>query len=154
MTKPIRTLFLFPFLSLVLAATAMASSPVEPPQKCEQCGMDRERFAYSRMIVEYADGSKAGVCSIHCAAADMAKGAGKAVKTLRVADYNTREILDANIATWVVGGKAKGVMTGVPKWAFADRKEALTFVKAFGGKVTPFKKVFAASKAEVAEWGR
>jgi nicotinic acid phosphoribosyltransferase len=116
--------------------------------------MDRERFAYSRMIVEYADGSIAGVCSIHCAAADMAKKGGTAVKAFKVADYNTRMLQDAKAATWVVGGKAKGVMTGVPKWAFAGRKDALAFVDASGGKVTPFRKVLSASKAEVAEWGR
>ncbi len=137
-------------LCLVLAAfAARAASPVEDPKACQQCGMDRVRFAHSRMIVEYADGSVTGICSIHCAAADIKKHAGKAVKSLKVADYGTKELTDAKNATWVVGGKQKGVMTGVPKWAFAKSSDAQAFVKESGGKVTPFRDVMKAAEAEV-----
>jgi len=34
--------------------------------------MDREKFAHSRVFVQYDDGSVLGTCSIHCAAVDQA----------------------------------------------------------------------------------
>lgn len=141
-------------LLLPAAVPAQPAGPVEEPAKCVQCSMDRTRFAHSRMVVEYADGSSAGVCSIHCAAADMMKNGDKKVAALKVADYGTKELTDARKATWVAGGKAKGVMTGVPKWAFARKADALAFIKENGGKVTTFDKVLRASRKEVAEFGR
>jgi copper chaperone NosL len=139
------------FLFLLAASVAaFAAGPVEAPKSCEQCGMDRTVFAHSRMIVGYADGSTVGVCSIHCAAADMKRQAGKQVSSLKVADFTTKELTDAGTATWVVGGRKKGVMTFVPKWAFASEKDALAFVGEFGGKATPFEEVMKAAKGEVA----
>ncbi len=39
---------------------------------CKHCGMDREKFGHSRMLIEYEDGSAVGTCSIHCAAVELA----------------------------------------------------------------------------------
>ena len=39
---------------------------------CAYCGMDRAKFAHSRMYIVYDDGSTFGACSIHCTAVDMA----------------------------------------------------------------------------------
>jgi nitrous oxide reductase accessory protein NosL len=142
-------------LSLLFAgATAFAAAPVEEPAACVQCSMDRTRFAHSRMVVEYDDGSSSGVCSIHCAAADLLKNKGKKVAALKVADYGTKELTDARKATWVVGGKVKGVMTGIPKWAFAKKADAQAFIKENGGAITTFDKMLRASKKEVAAFAR
>jgi nitrous oxide reductase accessory protein NosL len=133
---------------LVTCAAAFADGTVEPPKSCEKCGMDRTMFAHSRMIVEYGDGTTVGVCSIHCAAADMKQQGAKQVTSLKVADFTTKVLTDARTAAWVVGGKKKGVMTAVPKWAFADEKNAQAFVKEDGGNVTPFEEVLKAASAE------
>ncbi|HEX2770467.1 MAG TPA: nitrous oxide reductase accessory protein NosL, partial [Geobacteraceae bacterium] len=63
---------------------------------------------------------------------------GKQVKSLKVADYNSRKLIDARPATWVIGGSKQGVMTEVPKWAFAKKDDAQKFVKENGGRVTTF----------------
>jgi hypothetical protein len=138
-------------LALALMVAATAAFAVEPPQKCEQCGMDRDRFSHSRTVVQYPDGSSAGLCSIHCAAADLRKKGVKKGWTVKVADYGTKELVDARSAAWVAGGKVRGVMTGVPKWAFASKADAKAFIAENGGKLSTFDKALRASTKEVEE---
>ena len=44
---------------------------------CKYCGMNREKFGHSRMLIEYDDGLSVGTCSVHCAAVDLARNIGK-----------------------------------------------------------------------------
>lgn len=141
---------------LVLAAATFclaAGLTVEAPADCQQCGMNRTTFSHSRMVVTYKDGSSTGVCSINCAATDMQQQPGKAVKSFRVGDYNSKKLIDARTATWVIGGKQQGVMTQHAKWAFADRKAAAAFVKENGGTIATFKEALAAAEKELKEAG-
>ena len=39
--------------------------------ECLYCGMDRQKFAHSRILIEYEDDSE-GFCSLHCAAINLA----------------------------------------------------------------------------------
>jgi nitrous oxide reductase accessory protein NosL len=138
-------------LFLVTTGAALAGpATVEAPASCVQCGMDRTRFDRSRTVITYADGSTAGLCSIHCAAADMKQHSGE-VQSLLVADYATKKLIPARDAVWVVGGSRKGVMTSPAKWAFGSKKEALKFVAENGGEITPFDTVMRAVEDEVAE---
>ena len=123
---------------LFTGGAAVAAGKVENPPSCQQCGMDREFFAQSRMLIVYADGSSAGECSLNCAVVEMKQNRGKKVKSLLVADYNTKELLEASTAAWVVGGRKGGVMTSEAKWAFAGKEAAQKFVWENGGKVTTF----------------
>ena len=66
--------------------------------------MDRVAFSYSRMTIVYADGTSSGTCSLNCAAVEMKENKGKKVKSLNVADFNSRKLMDARAATWVIGG--------------------------------------------------
>ncbi|GFO69790.1 NosL family protein [Geomonas limicola] len=135
------------FLLLSLAAmfcalTAFAQSEVEAPKSCKQCGMDRTMFAHSRMLVVYADGSQAGTCSLHCATRELREHPDKKVAALKVADYDSRALIDAPGATWVIGGEKSGVMTDEAKWAFAGKEAAQSFVKASGGRVAGFQQAW------------
>ena len=112
---------------------------------CKFCGMNRETFAHSRMLIEYRDGSKVGVCSLHCAALEIASNPGNKPKAVRVADYNTKELLDAETAVWVVGGDKQGVMTQRAKWAFGDKAAAEAFVKEHGGMLAGFDEAIKAA---------
>src|SRR5512138_257513 len=121
--------------SVVLAVSAadVAQSP-----SCRQCGMDREKFSHSRMLIAYEDGSTVGTCSLHCAAVELANTIDKMPTMVSVADYDSRELLDVDKAVWVMGGSKKGVMTGQPKWAFATKESAERFIKANGGRIVDF----------------
>lgn len=143
-----RIAFLLMFLFLTCAA-AGAADTVENPKHCSQCGMDRSAFDRSRMLIVYADGSSAGVCSLHCAARELEKNKDKQVKSLMVADYNSRELIGAKTAVWVIGGRKAGVMTNAAKWAFAGEKDAREFVTENGGKVASFDEAMTAAAREV-----
>jgi len=134
-------------LVLSLGSVCLAAEKVEAPDSCKQCGMDRTKFAHSRMVVTYSDGSSAGTCSINCVVTDM-KATKKAVKSFQVADYNSKKLTDATSATWVIGGSKKGVMTKIPKWAFAEKTSALAFIKSNGGKLATFDETLKAAENE------
>lgn len=125
--------------------TALADEDVKASPACRHCGMDREKFASSRMVIEYDDGSAVGTCSIHCAAVDLSVTLDKAPKTLKVADMATRQLIDAEKASWVLGGGKPGVMTKRAKWAFADRPAAEAYAKEVGGTVVGFEEAMKAS---------
>ncbi len=105
---------------------------------CKYCGMDREKFGHSRMLIEYDDGTSVGTCSIHCVAVDLALNIDKTPKALMVGDARTKKLVDAEKATWVVGGNKPGVMTKRAKWAFETKEDAEKFVKENGGALSSF----------------
>ena len=145
-------ILMFLLLCLVLPYPAVSANPaVEAPKACQQCGMDRTTFAHSRMLIEYAANSVVGLCSLHCAAEELAKHKEKPVNSLKVADYKTKVLIDAGKAIWVIGGGKKGVMTFVPKWAFLQKEDAQAFVQENGGEVTTFEAALKAAKAELVE---
>ncbi|MBC8018288.1 MAG: nitrous oxide reductase accessory protein NosL [Verrucomicrobia bacterium] len=138
-------------LILSLGTVCLAADKVEAPDACVHCGMDRTKFGHSRMVVSYTDGSSAGTCSLNCVFTDLSKNKGKSVKSYQVADYNTRKLIDAKSAAWVIGGSKKGVMTPVAKWAFVDKKDADVFIKTNGGKSATFDEALKAAEKEQAD---
>ncbi|MBV5340972.1 MAG: nitrous oxide reductase accessory protein NosL [Deltaproteobacteria bacterium] len=130
--------------------TAMESAhaDVKMHQACPHCGMDREKFAHSRMLITYSDGTSVGVCSIHCVVTELKAQKGKVIKMVEVADLNTKKLVDAEKATWVIGGSKKGVMTRNPKWAFAQKADAIAFISKNGGQLATYKDVLALAGKE------
>jgi nitrous oxide reductase accessory protein NosL len=137
-------------LLLIGGTLALAQEDVGAFRECQYCGMDRKAYGFSRMVVRYQDGSSAGVCSLHCAVTEMAANPGKPVRQLQVADRDTRELVDAEGATWVLGGRKRGVMTMRAKWAFATRAAAEAFLREQGGELVPWEKALEAAREDVA----
>ena len=133
------------YVVAVPAAQAAQPSDVLKSPACQQCSMDRGKFSHSRMLIEYQDGSTVASCSLHCVAVELANSMDRIPVMLRVADYDSRELLDAESAVWVVGGSKKGVMTAHPKWAFASRGKAERFVKENGGSIASFDEAIEAA---------
>ncbi|MHB8836026.1 MAG: nitrous oxide reductase accessory protein NosL [Candidatus Methylomirabilia bacterium] len=125
-------------LSLSFSAAAAADKDIEKIPSCQYCGMDREKFGATRMLVEYANGTAIGTCSIHCAAVDLAQSFGKEIKALKVADYRSGRLIDAEKAIWVIGAGLPGVMAAKSRVAFADKGEAESFRKEKGGETADF----------------
>jgi copper chaperone NosL len=126
------------YLSIAATVQAAPQTDVAKSPSCRQCGMDRGKFSHSRMLIEYEDGSTVGSCSLHCAAVELANTIDKIPVMLSVADYDSKELIDADTAVWVMGGSKKGVMTGQAKWAFSSREPAERFIKANGGSIVSF----------------
>jgi nitrous oxide reductase accessory protein NosL len=112
---------------------------------CKYCGMDREKFAHSRMLIEYTDGTAVGTCSIHCAAVDLALNIDKSPKAVMVGDYSTTALIDAEKAMWVLGGSPMGVMTRNAKWAFLQKGDAEKFIGLNGGKLGTYDEAMKAA---------
>jgi copper chaperone NosL len=120
------------------ALTVFAQDDIKQTPTCKYCGMDRQQFSHSRMHVDYDDGSFRGTCSLYCAALDLALTLGKTPTAIKVADYGTKKLINAEKAAWVVGGSVQGVMTRNAKWAFENKADAETFIKQNGGRLASF----------------
>jgi copper chaperone NosL len=135
-----RTFIFCTTLLFIFAMTtaAPAQDDVTKHPSCKYCGMDREKFAHSRMHIEYTDGTVVGTCSLHCAAVDLALNIDKTPKVVLVGDYNTKALIDAEKATWILGGSKMGVMTRNAKWAFLQKGDAEKFISQNGGKLAKY----------------
>ena len=112
---------------------------------CGHCGMDRNQFEHTRMLIEYDDGKTTAECSLHCVAIDLAMNIDKTPNTIQVGDFKTRKLIDAESAVWVVGGNKPGVMSKRGKWAFEKKEDAENFVKENGGDIVSFQEAIKAA---------
>jgi copper chaperone NosL len=130
---------------LFVGTYALAQQDIDKHTSCKYCGMDRKMFAHSRMLLVYEDGSELGSCSLHCVAVDLALNIDKMPKTIQVADFNTRNLIDAEKAVWVIGGEKPGVMTKRAKWAFEKKADAEAFIMSNKGALADFEAAIKAS---------
>lgn len=124
---------------------AFAQDDIKKYLSCNFCGMDRDKYAHSRVYTEYNDGTTVGTCSIHCAAIDLAINIDKTPEVISVGDYNTKNLINVDKAYWVIGGSKTGIMTKKAKWAFEKKENAEKFIKENGGKLASFDEVIKAS---------
>ncbi|MHB8843907.1 MAG: nitrous oxide reductase accessory protein NosL [Nitrospirota bacterium] len=118
--------------------TAQTKEDIDVHKTCKYCGMNRGMFDFSRMLIEYDDGTSAALCSMHCAAVDLANTIDKAPKAIKVGDFNGKQLIDAEKAFWVVGGSKPGVMSKRGKWAFEKKEDAEAFLKTNQGSMASF----------------
>jgi hypothetical protein len=130
---------------LFSASGLLAGDDIAANKSCSYCGMDRGMFSHSRMLIEYTDGTVVATCSIHCAAVDLALKIDKMPKSVMVADFKTKELIDAEKAFWTMGGSKQGVMTKRAKWAFGSKDSAESFVKMNGGTLVSYDQAMKAS---------
>jgi nitrous oxide reductase accessory protein NosL len=110
---------------------------------CVECGMTLPMFYKTNHAAE-VDGKVQQFCSMHCLVEATLKH--KNVKNIKVVDTKSLKFIDAKKATYVVGSSIKGTMTKTSKYAFASKKDAISFAKRFGGKVMSFDEAFALAK--------
>ncbi|MFZ2445413.1 MAG: nitrous oxide reductase accessory protein NosL [Syntrophobacteraceae bacterium] len=135
-------IFCFVFASVAVFAQTHSH---QGSDACGYCGMDRQKFAHSAMLIEYEDGSAVGTCSIHCAAVDLALSIDKTPKKMTVGDLNTKKQIDAEAACWTLGGDQPGVMTKRAKWAFENKADCEKFAKEHGAAIISFDDAMKAS---------
>jgi len=134
----------------IAALASGADKDIDSHRSCGNCGMDRKAYGFSRMLVQYEDGAVVGTCSLYCAVVELDANPKRAVKALLVADRDSRILLEAEKAIWVMGGKKRGVMTERPKWAFSSKEDAEVFIKINGGKLVTWDEALAAAREETA----
>src|SRR4030067_759853 len=137
------------FVLSAFFAPASAEGDVGVHPSCTVCGMDRGAFGHSRMLIVFRDGESFGTCSLRCAALILKAEEERKPRSVKVADYNTRELIEADQAQWVIGGTKPGVMTGRAKWAFRNEKDAEAFIGEFGGTRYTYREAFAEAAKEL-----
>jgi copper chaperone NosL len=128
-----------------IGGVAFGDADIQKDPSCKYCGMDRARFAHSRMVVVYEDGTSLGTCSIHCMAIDLAENMDKTPRSMQVGDFNGKKLIDAEKAFWVIGGNKPGVMTKKAKWAFENKADAEKFISENGGTLATFDEAMKAT---------
>jgi nitrous oxide reductase accessory protein NosL len=123
---------------LAVPAAVMAQPDIEQHPSCPYCGMDRAKFAHSRMLINYKGGSSVGTCSLHCVVIDQALKIDLMPAQVLVGDFKSKKLIDAERAYWVMGGDKMGVMTKRAKWAFENLKDAQDYIQAHGGKLVTY----------------
>ncbi len=138
---------------LIVAPVAFgqAANDLAAHKACIHCGMDRTTYNYSRMLIQYDDGSAVGVCSIHCAATELARTIDKKPVAIKVGDFGTKQLIDAEKAVWVIGGTKPGVMSQRAKWAFEKKEDAETFIRTNQGQQTTFEQAMSAAYADMTD---
>jgi len=137
---------LFAMLFLFSVGSALAQD-----ESCQYCGMMKSKYGHSWVVLDHEDGSKVGLCSIHCAAIHMALHIDKPVTKVTVGDYNTKQQIDADKAYWVIGGSKMGVMTARAKWAFATKDGADKFIGENGGRAATYDEAVKAAFEDMYE---
>lgn len=147
---------------LVLPVTVNHVKGAEPPfiehpfqaprkftqhERCDNCGMDRNKWARTRHEFKTAKGPYY-TCSIACVAI-MGLKLKEEPRQVKAADYfQPMKMLDADKAFYVMGSAAPGTMTSVSKLAFSDKKRAVAFAAEYGGKIVRFRDALAAARNE------
>jgi nitrous oxide reductase accessory protein NosL len=81
----------------------------------------------------------------------MAAHREKTIIRMLVADYASKELVDAQKAYWVIGGNKAGVMTGRAKWAFREKTSAEAFIKDNGGTPGSYHDAMKAAFGDMAD---
>lgn len=93
--------------------------------KCPYCGMDRLKWHFSRHLIHFSDETAEGTCSLRCAAVSLVTNLRRGAKAIYAPDNGSGEpvkpLVNAEYATYVIGGDHKPVMTRIPKTPFASR---------------------------------
>ena len=132
-------------LCLSVACWVFAQDDVKKYPSCKYCGMDREKFSHSRILIEYGDGTTEGMCSLHCVAVDLAIHIDRIPKNIWVGDYNSKKLVHAKKASWIIGGNKMGVMSRRAKWAFEKKEDAERFKAENGGELATFEQAVKAA---------
>ena len=105
---------------------------------CLNCGMSRKSCAHTRIIVEYADGTKRAECGLHCLLADLVDQPGRQPKTILAADYNSRKLVEAEKCWWVRYDNVVECRGSKVMLAFRSERGAEDFIVSFGGNKLNF----------------
>jgi copper chaperone NosL len=136
---------------LTMLSAVSAADDIDKHRSCVHCGMDRKAYGFSRMLVQYEDGTEVGVCSLRCVVVELDANPKRTVKAILAADRNDRTLIDAEKAVWVIGGAKRGVMTSRPKWAFGSKAAAEAFIENYGGTVVTWSEALAAAREDLAQ---
>ena len=130
------------FLLMLISARVSAHEQDEESQErpsCRVCGMYIDQYQKSAAELVFKDGKKVSTCGVACMLREVTDAGGmSAFESVKVHDWVSGELVDAETATYVLGSNVIPDM--VPNYiAFAKREDAEAFVAKEGGEVIDFR---------------
>lgn len=104
---------------------------------CPLCSMNLQMFWKTTHWLTFSDGMKTGYCSIHCASKAYEKRTLE-IDKWEVADYDTKLLINAYKAHFLIGSDLPGTMTPISKLAFGSVSTAQEYQKKHQGTVSDF----------------
>lgn len=110
---------------------------------CRVCGMWIDQYIKTAGYIVYKNDDKAYTCGVACLLREIDDAGGIAeLKSAKVTDWVSGELVDAETATFVLGSQVIPDM--LPNYiAFAKREEAEAFAAKEGGEVIDFNVAFS-----------
>jgi NosL protein/cbb3-type cytochrome c oxidase subunit III len=124
-------------VSVLFLFGVVQAGQTDKQKYCPLCSMNLKMFWKTSHWLTFADGTKTGYCSIHCAAIVYKKRTNE-IDHWEVVDYDTGKLFDARAAYFLIGSDLPGTMTPVSKLAFNMRPAAEKYQKEHGGKIGNF----------------
>jgi nitrous oxide reductase accessory protein NosL len=124
-------------LVILIPFEASAGDRVER-ESCEVCGMYIDSFKDTSGTLEFKDGRKLATCGVACTVRLVNdQGGPGAFTTIMVRDWNTKKLVSASEAVYVIGSKIIPDM--IPNLiAFAGKEDAEAFKAKEGGELINF----------------
>jgi hypothetical protein len=101
---------------------------------CPLCSMNLKMFWKTSHWLTFSNGERVGYCSIHCASKVYQERPTK-IDRWEVVDFDSKSLIDARKAHFLIGSDLPGTMTPVSKLAFASREVVEKYQKAHGGTI-------------------
>jgi len=138
MKTVIKISFMLVVFQFTLMSAWVSAEETHKRESCRVCGMYIDQYQKSAAELVFKDGKKESTCGVACMLREVEDAGGiSAFQSVKVHDWVSGELVDAETATYVLGSKVIPDM--VPNYiAFAKREEAEAFVAKEGGEVIDF----------------
>lgn len=134
--------FVLLLLQCVLMAGQSSAEDREKRESCRVCGMWVDEYKRTAAVLVYKDGHQESTCGVACMLREVEDAGGlDAFESVKVHDWVSGNLVDAETATYVMGSRVIPDM--VPNYiAFAKREEAEAFAVKEGGDIIDFNIAF------------
>ena len=138
MKTAVKVSFMLVVFQFTLMSVWVSAEEVHKRESCRVCGMYIDQYQKSAAELVFKDGKKEYTCGVACMLREVDDAGGiSAFQSVKVHDWVSGELVDAQAATYVLGSNVIPDM--VPNYiAFAKREEAEAFVAKEGGEVIDF----------------
>ena len=111
-------------------------------RECAVCGMWIDQYEHTKHVVNLRGGNTEYFCSIACASKYIDVN-GREIYKIKVADFITKQLIDADYAFYLVDSNIPGVMSYISMIAFSTSKSAEEFREIHGGKIMTFEEALS-----------
>ncbi|MEW6585373.1 MAG: nitrous oxide reductase accessory protein NosL [Nitrospirota bacterium] len=135
--KVIDAFILIVCMMVLLSGTVLTAGAANQRRDCHVCGMWIDQYEHTRHVVVLKDGRTEHFCSFACASKYI-RDNGESIKAAKVADFITKQLVDADGAYYLEGSDVPAVMSYISIIAFSTKSSAAVFREEHGGHIITF----------------